>query len=174
MQHRAELTRTCRPAEGGTKRALTRLVSNTGTSTLKLTRKRTLLLGGLTLMGALGAAGVLAIHHVPQAGPLVANSLRKVIGVGAVARLEELAASAEDSVMRLRWQGERPRSLSDMSPTIVGADTHHASAPVLPVAPLAAISTAGVSVISEPPALVPSVAPIVSHVAPASIAPPYP
>jgi hypothetical protein len=155
-------------------------VSNAGTSTLNLKRKRTLLLGGLTLIGALGAAGVLAVHHVPQAGPLVANSLRSVIGIRAVARLEEIAASAEDSVMR--WQNERPRSLSDMSPTIVGADVARQSPAALPVAPLATITTAGVTSVTEPLSSAPDmssvsapvVAPLVAAAVPASIAPPYP
>jgi hypothetical protein len=153
---------------------------------VNLKRKRTLLLGGLTLAIALGAAGVLAVHHVPQAGPLVANSLRSVIGIRAVARLEEVVASAEDNVMRLRWQNEPPRSLSDMSPTIVGADARNVSAPTLPVASLAAITTVGVSSVSEPlmsasdlsssvaPIVAPVITPLVAAAVPASIAPPYP
>jgi hypothetical protein len=139
---------------------------------LNLKRKRTLILSGLTLLGALGAALVLAVHHVPQAGPLVANSLRAVVGIRAVARLEELAASAEDTVMRLRY--EPPRSLSDMSPTIVGADPARRAAPALPVAPLTAISTLGVSAAVEPLAVAPSVAPLTAVAVPTSIAPPYP
>lgn len=142
---------------------------------MNLTRKRTLFLGGLTLIGALGAAGVLAVHHVPQAGPLVANSLRSVIGIRAVARLEEIAASAEDKVMR--WQNEKPRSLSDMSPTILRADVAKSSPPP-PVEPLAITTTASVSGVTEPLAAAasaaPVVAPLVGTVAPASIAPPYP
>jgi hypothetical protein len=95
---------------------------------LNLQRKPMLLLGGMTFLGALGAALVLAVHHVPQAGPLIANSLRSVVGVDAVARLEEMAASAEDAVMRVRWRDEPPRSLSSLSPTIVGADVPHIEA----------------------------------------------
>jgi hypothetical protein len=142
---------------------------------LNLTRKRKLLLGGLSLLGALGAGAVLAVHHVPQAGPLVANSLRSVIGIRAVARLEELAASAEDTVMRLRWQDEPPRSLSDMSPTIVGADVPHAPPLAAPVVPLAAtISPVGVSASVAPEVVIPSIAPMIAAFVPASIAPPYP
>ncbi len=92
---------------------------------MNLQRKPMLVVGGLTFLGALGAALVLAVHHVPQAGPLVANSLRAVVGVRAVARLEEMVASVEDRVMRLRWQDEPSRSLADLSPTIVGAESSH-------------------------------------------------
>ena len=85
-----------------------------------------LLVGGLTFLGAMGAAVVLAVHHVPQAGPLIANSLRSVIGIEAVARLEETVASVEDKLMR--WRAEPPRSLSSLSPDIVGAEV--AASPV--------------------------------------------
>jgi hypothetical protein len=90
-----------------------------------------LLVGGLTFLGAMGAAVVLAVHHVPQAGPMIANSLRSVIGIEAVARLEETVASVEDRVMR--WRAEPPRSLSSLSPDIVGADV--AAAPPVPAPP---------------------------------------
>jgi hypothetical protein len=93
-----------------------------------------LLVGGLTFLGAMGAAVVLAVHHVPQAGPLIANSLRSVIGIEAVARLEETVASVEDKVMR--WRAEPPRSLSSLSPDIVGVDV--AAAPLPATAPIAA------------------------------------
>jgi hypothetical protein len=88
-----------------------------------------LIIGGLTVLGALGAAAVLAVHHVPQAGPIIANTLRAVIGIEAVARLEEAVASAEDTVMRMRDQPSR--SLSDLSPTIIGADIPRATAPTV-------------------------------------------
>jgi hypothetical protein len=94
---------------------------------LNLKHKPTLVVGGLTFLGALGAALVLAVHHIPQAGPLVANSLRAVVGIRAVARLEETVASVEDGLMRLRWQDEPSRSLAELSPTIVGADSGRVS-----------------------------------------------
>lgn len=115
-------------AEGGTKRALTQRVSHTGTPSLNTKRKPMLVIGALTLAGALGAAA-LAVHHVPAAGPLIANSLRAVIGIRAVARLEEAAASAEDALMRYRWQNEPPRSLASVSPTIVSAQSARVVAP---------------------------------------------
>jgi len=124
-----------------------------GTLRLKLQSKPRMLIGGLTLLGSLGAALVLAVHHVPQAGPAVANSLRAVIGIEAVARLEELVASAEDSAMRLRSWREPPRSLSAMSPTIARADV-----------PLPEPET---SSLPTPPRPGPSFAPV-------TIRPPYP
>jgi hypothetical protein len=76
------------------------------------------LLGGLSLFGALGGL-VAAVQTVPQAGPLVANSLRAVIGIEAVARLEEVVASLEDRVMRARFQHTESRSLKAVTQTIV-------------------------------------------------------
>jgi hypothetical protein len=141
---------------------------------LNLTRKPKLILGAMTALGALGAALVLAVHNVPQAGPFIANSLRSVIGISAVARLEETVAAAEDKVMQLRWADEAPRSLSELSPTIVGES-------VAPVAlpPLASIDmTVAASLTSGEPGvalpvvnLVPS-APV--FVPPPAVAPPFP
>jgi len=137
-----------------------------------------LVIGGLTLLGALGAGAVLAVHHVPQAGPFIANSLRKVIGIQGVANLEEMVASAEDSVMRLRDQPSR--SLSEMSPNIVGSDV-----PLAVAAPLASVSIDAtitqpasavvaadgeLAALAAPGALVP-VAPVFK---PAAIQPPFP
>lgn len=94
-------------------------------------RKPMLAIGAVTLLGALGAGAVLAVHQVPQAGPIIANTLRKVVGIQGVANLEELVASAEDTVMR--WRDQPSRSLSEMSPTIIGSDV-----PLAVAAPLAA------------------------------------
>ena len=80
--------------------------------------KRGFLVGVLSLFGALGGL-VAAVQTVPQAGPLVANSLRAVIGIDAVARLEEVAASLEDSVMQVRFRGSESRSLKAVTQTIV-------------------------------------------------------
>jgi hypothetical protein len=134
-------------------------------------RRRKLLVGGMTLLGALGAALVLAVHNIPQAGPFIANSLRAVIGIEAVSRLEETVASVEDTVMRMR--AEPPRSLSSVSPTIIGADVANApgaasvlAAPPLD-APLACFEPDG----TEPPA---APAPSAPAFVPADIRPPFP
>lgn len=124
-----------------------------GTLGMKFQSKPRMLVGGAMLLGALGTALVLAVHHVPKAGPLVANSLRAVIGIEAVASIEELVASAEDSAMRLRSWREPPRSLSAMSPSITRADV-----PAL-----------------EPEASpLPTPAPAAPVFAPVTIRPPYP
>lgn len=137
-----------------------------------------LAIGALTLLGALGVGVVLAVHHVPQAGPFIANSLRQVIGIQGVASLEELVASAEDTVMRLR---DRPsRSLSEMSPAIVGGDIPVAVAAPLPALtleaalnrPASAVDVEGTlgGPVAAPGASLP-VAPVFT---PAPLAPPYP
>jgi hypothetical protein len=123
-------------------------------STLTIKHGLRLLVSVLSLAGALSTTLVLAVHHVPQAGPLVANSLRAVIGIAAVARLEEMVASAEDNVMRLRWRGEPSRSLQEMSPSFTPLE-EHASEP------------------TAPSPLLPT-APAVSAFTPAPILPPYP
>lgn len=75
-------------------------------------RRKLLWLGcGSLFVAGLGVSTALAVHHVPEAGPLLANTLRKIVGVEAVAKLEELAADAEDRVMRARFEHEPPRSL---------------------------------------------------------------
>lgn len=133
-----------------------------------------LLVGGMTFLGALGAAVVLAVHHVPQAGPLIANSLRSVIGIEAVARLEETVASVEDKVMQMRWRGEPPRSLSSMSPEIVGADVPNvSSAPPAPPAPIeTAVACFEPGDAAEQP--VAAAEPSVPVFTPVAIRPPFP
>jgi hypothetical protein len=129
-----------------------------------------LLVGGMTFLGAVGAALVLAVHHVPQAGPLIANSLRSVIGIEAVARLEETMASVEDRVMR--WRAEPPRSLSSLSPTIIGADVVKASV-AAPVQPELETAVACFEAGDEAPRVVPAPAPSVPVFVPAPVRPPF-
>lgn len=139
-------------------------------------RKPMLAIGALTLLGALGAGAVLAVHHVPQAGPFIANSLRQVIGIQGVANLEELVASAEDTVMRMRDQPSR--SLSEMSPSIIGSDVPLAVAAPLASAidvsinaPASALDARGAAgLLGAAEALPPSV-PVFK---PAPVLPPYP
>lgn len=132
---------------------------------LNLKSKPIVIAGGMTLLGTLGTALVLAVHHMPQAGPFIANSLRAVVGIQAVAQLEEMAASAEDTVMRMR---DRPsRSLSDLSPTIVGAA--HAAAPVVQIE--TSVARADNALESDLLALA---LPMASALSPAAIAPPFP
>jgi len=51
-----------------------------------------------------------AVHHFDWAGPLVANSLRAVVGDNTVAKLEDLVYGAEDRVNRVLKKDELPRA----------------------------------------------------------------
>lgn len=51
-----------------------------------------------------------AVHRFEWAGPLVANSLRAVIGVDNVAKLEDLVYAVEDRVNRLTRKNEKPQA----------------------------------------------------------------
>jgi hypothetical protein len=51
-----------------------------------------------------------AVHRYEWAGPLVANSLRSVIGVDNVAKLEDLVYAVEDRVNRLTRRNEKPQA----------------------------------------------------------------
>jgi hypothetical protein len=51
-----------------------------------------------------------AVHRFEWAGPLVANSLRSVIGVDNVAHLEDLVYAVEDRVNRLTRKNEKPQA----------------------------------------------------------------
>ncbi len=64
------------------------------------------------LGGALLALGLVwyAVHHFDWAGPLVANSLRAVLGDERVAKLEDLVYGAEDGVNRVLKKNEPPKS----------------------------------------------------------------
>jgi hypothetical protein len=51
-----------------------------------------------------------AVHRFEWAGPLVANSLRSVVGVDNVAKLEDLVYAVEDRVNRLTRRNEKPQA----------------------------------------------------------------
>jgi hypothetical protein len=73
------------------------------------TWKKLLLAGGL-LGPILVAALWVAVHTIPWMGPLVANSLRAVIGKDNVTRLEEFVYSIEDRVNRTVKSGDAPKA----------------------------------------------------------------
>lgn len=94
-------------------------------------------LGVWVLGGALAAVVGVAVtwyvvHRFEWAGPLVANSLRAVIGVDNVARLEDFVYAIEDRVNRLTRKGEAPRSHWQVPPK---ATPEAVSAAVTPSAP---------------------------------------
>ncbi len=65
-----------------------------------------LLASGLLLV----AVTYWAVHRFEWAGPLVANSLRAVVGADNVARLEDLVYAVEDRVNRLTRRNEKPQA----------------------------------------------------------------
>jgi hypothetical protein len=74
-----------------------------------------------------------AVHTFEWAGPLVANTLRSVIGVDNVARLEDTVYAVEDRINRLTRKNEQPQAHWQVPP--------QASAP-LPAPPASAPSAA--------------------------------
>lgn len=58
-----------------------------------------------------------AVHRFEWAGPLVANSLRALVGAEAVTQLEEIVYAVEDRVRRLAQRGERPKAHWTVPPT---------------------------------------------------------
>lgn len=65
----------------------------------------------LALMTPTAVLGAwLAVHRIPGVGPWLADSLRLVVGVEAVARLEDAAYGVEDRFYRIWRRGERPRA----------------------------------------------------------------
>lgn len=78
-----------------------------------LTRKQRALRGFAALLGASGILAVAAwalVNSTSWAGPLFANGLRAVVGVEAVARLEDFAYSVEDRINLWYRRGEKPRA----------------------------------------------------------------
>ena len=51
-----------------------------------------------------------AVHRYDWMGPLVANTLRSIVGVGAVAKLEDVVYAIEDRYNRLARGTEAPKS----------------------------------------------------------------
>jgi hypothetical protein len=90
---------------------------------------------GLLLLGAALLAGLwVAVHRLPWMGPLVADSLRAVVGKEAVTRLEEWAYGAEDRWNRFTRRGEAPRAYWQVSPgpSALPAAASTAAAPRFP------------------------------------------
>lgn len=73
-------------------------------------RRRRWFLGALLSVPALALGAWLFVHRIPWAGPLVANGLRALIGVDAVAKLEDTVYAVEDRANRVLRKGEAPRA----------------------------------------------------------------
>lgn len=89
----------------------------------------------------------IAVNRIEWLGPLVANSLRAVIGKENVASLEDFAYGIQDRVMRFWRKGEKPKAYWTVPPPAAS------SAPVA-VAPPPAANPA-VSGVEPPPTLAP-------------------
>jgi hypothetical protein len=94
-----------------------------------------------------------AVHHFDWAGPLVANSLRAVVGDDKVAKLEDFVYGAEDGVNRLLKKNEPPKTywnVPDASPpqAVASASAAPSAAP-----PGRAPSPSAFSLVNPGPAL---------------------
>jgi hypothetical protein len=98
---------------------------------------------------ALVALTYWAVHRFEWAGPLVANSLRAVIGVDNVAHLEDLVYAAEDRVNRLTRKNEKPQAHWQV-PTVAKSPS---AAPPVPAASAAAPSVPPFALKDPGPAL---------------------
>jgi len=79
-------------------------------------RKRSRWLFGIAVLATLGTVGAwTAVRTVPWFGPLVADTLRAMIGGEHVTALEEAVANVEDHVERVTSDG-KARKLSDATP----------------------------------------------------------
>jgi hypothetical protein len=85
------------------------LPTEIGTAPRRPRRRRVVLWAALLLPTALGGLWYW-VHSVPWAGPLVANSLRAVIGRDNVAHLEDFVYGLEDKVNRVLKSGQRPKA----------------------------------------------------------------
>lgn len=80
-------------------------------------RRRWRWLWGLAALAPIGLFGLwFWVHSVPWAGPLVANTLRSILGKDAVARLEDFVYAAEDRINRVFRANNRPRSYWKVPP----------------------------------------------------------
>jgi hypothetical protein len=96
---------------------------------------------GRILLWVSGAGVVLvaltywAVHTFDWAGPLVANSLRAIIGVDNVAKLEDLVYAIEDRVNRLTRKDEKPQAhwkVPAPAPQLSALPASSSGAPSLP------------------------------------------
>lgn len=88
-----------------------------------------------------------AVHHFDWAGPLVANSLRAVVGDQRVAKLEDFVYGAEDRVNRLLKKNEQPKAywrVPDQSPA-------SSAGPALPAPGESAVVPAAIVARFHPP-----------------------
>ena len=83
-------------------------------------RLKAILYGGLALVVIVCAAGVYLLRYQPGVSAQIADSLRTVIGDGAVAQLESTVYQAQDSLMQLSysWFPARHKSSANLSQAV--------------------------------------------------------
>jgi hypothetical protein len=93
--------------------------------------KRILLVTSIAVP-VLGLGLWIAVHKVEWLGPLIANTLRSVIGTDNVARLEDFAYAQQDRYNRWTKKGEQPKAYWDVPPEPPPAPVATAPAPGKP------------------------------------------
>lgn len=77
--------------------------------------KRWLMIGGIASVAAIGLLWI-AVHKIPWMGPLVANSLRAVIGTENVTALEDFAYGLEDRFNQVWKKNDKPKAYWNVEP----------------------------------------------------------
>jgi hypothetical protein len=91
------------------------------------------------LLATAGVAGLwVAVNRVEWLGPYVADGLRAVVGVDAVAGLEDFSYRIQDRINRVWRKGEKPRAYWAVPPAAPGPT------------PKLAVPTSAASVVSAP------------------------
>jgi hypothetical protein len=107
----------------------------------------------ILLAAVAGVAGLwVAVNRVEWLGPYVADGLRAVVGVDAVASLEDFSYRIQDRVNRVWRKNEKPRAYWTVPPAPSAPATRTA-------APAAAASTA-IAELELPPFILPKVGPV--------------
>lgn len=81
---------------------------------------------------ALGASLLVAAHEVPGFGPWAADTLREVVGVEGVAKLEDTAYAMRDAVQRVTRKDEAPKSYWEVPQSALPIAANIAPLEVLP------------------------------------------
>ena len=115
-------------------------------------------LWALAVLGPVSVAGLwIAVHSIPWMGPLVANTLRSLVGKDNVTRLEDFVYSIEDRVNRTLKSGDRPKAYWKVAPVKTP------TAPAPPPMASAATPSLGPAAPAPPPPFHPKdVGPVVS------------
>ncbi len=95
-------------------------------------RRRRVLAGVLVGLPLAAVALFVAANRVEWVGPLVAESLRALLGNKAVAALEDFAYSVEDRVYRFSRRGEAPQAYWSVPPKRAAAPVAKPGAPPAP------------------------------------------